>query len=200
MSCRTLSRGEKTTGKRKSQVKIYTKTGDKGTTSLFGGRRVPKDDIRIEAYGTVDELNSLIGLCRSMNQSKDVDKILEEIQNDLFTLGADLATPVATRGKSVKRIQADDTLRLEKHIDTIAQMVQPLKTFVLPGGNRTAALLHLARTVCRRAERLAVRLARKETMKNTTVIYLNRLSDLLFMMARWVNSVSNTPETPWHAL
>ena len=179
-------------------MKIYTKTGDKGETSLFGGKRVLKDDLRIEAYGTVDELNSLLGVCRSMNESAEVDKILAEIQNDLFRLGADLANPGGQKGESDSRIQARDSLRLEKQIDMIEPKLQPLKSFILPGGNRTAALLHLARTVCRRAERLVVHLVRTETMNNVEVVYLNRLSDLLFMMARWANSVSNTPETPWH--
>lgn len=177
-------------------MKIYTKTGDHGETSLHGGERVPKDDLRIEAYGTVDELNSLLGVCRSMNQSADVDTILEEIQSDLFTLGADLATPAGT----VRRILEEDAVRLEKHIDMIELRLQPLAAFILPGGNRSAALLHFARTVCRRAERLTVRLTRTEKLGSAPTVYLNRLSDLLFMLARWVNSVSNTPETPWRAL
>ncbi len=177
-------------------MKIYTKTGDRGETSLHGGERVPKDTLRIEAYGTVDELNSLLGVCRSMNQSADVDTILEEIQNDLFTLGADLATPAGT----VRRILEEDAVRLEKHIDMIEPRLQPLAAFILPGGNRSAALLHFARTVCRRAERLTVRLTRTEKLGSAPTVYLNRLSDLLFMLARWVNSVSNTPETPWRAL
>ncbi len=180
-------------------MKIYTKTGDRGETSLHGGRRVPKDDLRIEAYGTVDELNSLLGVCRSMNQSADVDSILAELQNDLFTLGADLATPIETQAKPIRRMQDADAVRLEKHIDAIEPGLPPLTTFILPGGNRSAALLHFARTVCRRAERQTVRLAKTEKLGGAPIVYLNRLSDLLFVMARWVNAISHTPETPWRA-
>jgi cob(I)alamin adenosyltransferase len=180
-------------------MKIYTKTGDKGETSLFGGKRVPKDTLRIEAYGSVDELNSVIGICRSSNPAHQIDTILEEIQNDLFTLGADLATPHDANAKSIKRITNDDALRLEKHIDAIDPTLEPLKTFILPGGSRSAAMLHFARTVCRRAERLVVHLDREEHIGEHPVIYLNRLSDLLFMMARWANALSHTPEVKWKA-
>jgi cob(I)alamin adenosyltransferase len=179
-------------------MKIYTKTGDKGETSLFGGKRVPKDALRIEAYGSVDELNSVIGLCRASNPAHQIDSILEEIQNDLFTLGADLATPHdAASSKQIKRISSDDAVRLEKHIDAIEPSLEPLKTFILPGGSRSAAMLHFARTVCRRAERLVVQLGREEYLGEQPVIYLNRLSDLLFMMARWANALSHTPEVKW---
>ena len=179
-------------------VKIYTKTGDKGDTGLFGGQRVAKDSLRIEAYGTVDELNSLLGVCRSLIAMKEVDLILEEIQNDLFTLGADLATRATASPASVQRIQPSDSLRLESHIDYIESRIEPLRSFILPGGNQGAALLHFSRTVCRRAERLVVRLAREEEIGDQPVIYLNRLSDLLFMMGRWVNALTNTPETKWN--
>ena len=179
-------------------MKIYTKTGDKGETGLFGGKRVQKDSLRIEAYGTVDELNSLIGLCRSMNTVKDVDGILGEIQNDLFTLGADLATPYDVGNSSLKRIQPVDVIRLERHIDAIDPTLEPLKNFILPGGNRSAALLHVARTVCRRAEREVVNLTHTENIGEESVVYLNRLSDLLFILARRVNALSNTPETKWN--
>ena len=181
-----------------SALKIYTKTGDKGETSLFGGKRVGKDTLRIEAYGTVDELNSLLGVCRSLNTAKEVDAILEQIQNDLFTLGADLATPQDSKAKAVKRISTSDTSRLEQHIDKIDPTLEPLKHFVLPGGSRTASMLHFARTVCRRAERLVVQLAREETIGEEPVIYLNRLSDLLFVLVRWVNTISNMHETKWN--
>ena len=178
-------------------MKIYTKTGDRGETSLFGGKRVPKDSLRIESYGTVDELNSILGICRSFNTVKEVDGILNQIQNDLFILGSDLATPASSSTKN-PRIQASDIERLEKHIDAIEPIVEPLKQFILPGGSRTAAFLHFARTVCRRAERLIVRLQREDTaVDNNIIVYLNRLSDLLFMIARWVNALSNTPETKW---
>jgi cob(I)alamin adenosyltransferase len=180
-------------------MKIYTKTGDGGVTSLFGGARVPKDSLRIEAYGTVDELNSVIGLCRSMNTVEEVDAILNEIQNDLFTLGADLATPVGKEGKTVDRIQQADIVRLEAHIDRIDPTLPPLKKFVLPGGSRTASIVHCARTICRRAERRVVHLAQSESIGEAPVVYLNRLSDLLFVLARRVNALSNTDETEWNA-
>lgn len=178
-------------------MKIYTKTGDKGDTSLFGGKRVPKDALRIETYGTVDELNSIIGVCRSMNTVQEVDAVFEEIQNDLFVLGADLATPLDDGKKDVKRIAAADITRLERHIDTIESGLAPLKNFILPGGSRTASMVHFARTVCRRGERLVVHLDREEHVGEQPVIYLNRLSDLLFVTARWINALSNTPETTW---
>jgi cob(I)alamin adenosyltransferase len=178
-------------------LKIYTKTGDTGETSLFGGKRVPKDSLRIEAYGTVDELNSVIGVCRSVNTVNEVDVILEEIQNDLFTLGADLAAPQPSKKKN-KRIQSSDISRLEHHIDKIELLLQPLRNFILPGGNRTAAMIHFARTVCRRAERLAVKLSHEESIDEFSVVYLNRLSDLLFVLGRRVNTLSSTPEIKWN--
>lgn len=179
-------------------MKIYTRTGDAGETSLFGGRRVPKDTLRIESYGTVDELNSLIGVCRSFNTVREVDGILEEVQNDLFALGADLATPAGTSPGSVRRIGNDDVVRIERHIDGIEKTLEPLQNFILPGGSRSAAILHVARAVCRRAERLVVHLTREEHLDGTPLVYLNRLSDLLFTLARRVNALSNTPETAWH--
>jgi cob(I)alamin adenosyltransferase len=179
-------------------MKIYTKTGDRGETSLFGGKRVQKDALRIDAYGTVDELNSVIGVCRSMNTTQEVDRILEEIQYDLFTLGADLATPSDVKKRNIKRIHQRDIKRLEDHIDTMDPKLTPLKHFILPGGNRTAAMIHFARTVCRRAERLVVTLAREDHAGNLPTIYLNRLSDLLFVLARWVNSLGNTAEAKWN--
>jgi cob(I)alamin adenosyltransferase len=178
-------------------MKIYTKTGDGGETSLFGGKRVGKDAGRIDAYGTVDELNSIIGVCRSLNVANELDSILEEIQNDLFTLGADLATPSATNSPHIRRLASTDVARLEAHIDRIDGTLAPLKEFILPGGNRTAAFLHFSRTVCRRAERLVVELARSEQIGEFPVVYLNRLSDLLFVLARWSNSLSHTPEVKW---
>lgn len=180
-------------------MKIYTKTGDKGETSLFGGTRVPKHALRIEAYGTVDELNSVIGICRSMNTVQEIDGILDELQHDLFTLGADLATPHESLSSNVRRVSSSDALRLEKHIDDIESKIEPLKNFILPGGSKTASMLHFARTVCRRAERLVVHLAHEETIGNDPTIYLNRCSDLLFMLARRVNNLSNTPETKWNS-
>jgi cob(I)alamin adenosyltransferase len=180
-------------------MKIYTKTGDKGMTSLFGGERVAKNVLRIEAYGTVDELNSLIGVCRSMNTVREVDRILDQIQHDLFTLGADLATPASGRAKKIRRVSAADARRLERFIDGIDPLLAPLKNFILPGGSRTAAMLQFARTVCRRAERRVVELGHVEKIGAHPVVYLNRLSDLLFVLGRHVNALSNTPETIWRS-
>ena len=177
-------------------MKIYTKTGDKGETSLFGGTRVSKDHLRIDAYGTVDELNSVIGVCRSINRFPEVDNILEGIQNDLFIIGADLASPHDASGK-IERIQSGAISRLEGHIDAISGQLQPITNFILPGGDPAAAMVHFARTVCRRAERLTVRLSHAEPVSAESIIYINRLSDLLFVLARRVNALSNTPEIKW---
>ena len=183
-------------------MKIYTKTGDRGETSLFGGTRVSKTHLRIDAYGTVDELNSVIGICRSMNGPPEADKLFEEIQNDLFVLGADLASPAGAKGK-ILRIEPGAATRLEGHIDRLSAELRPLTNFILPGGNPSAAMLHFACTVCRRAERLTVRLAMEEgeagksAISGETIVYLNRLSDFLFVMARWINSLTNTAETGW---
>ena len=179
-------------------MKIYTKLGDKGETSLFGGRKIRKDSLRIETYGTVDELNSVIGICRSLNTGQEVDRILEEIQHDLFTLGADLATPPVDGKSAAVRVRASDVARLEAHIDRIDPTLEPLKNFILPGGNRSAAMLHLARAVCRRAERLLVSLSHAEDAGEMPIQYLNRLSDLLFVLARLVNALGNTPEVKWN--
>ncbi len=178
-------------------MRIYTRKGDKGETSFFGGKRVLKNSLRIETYGTVDELNSIVGVCRSLNTVSEIDGILERIQNDLFVLGAELAT-VSPPKKSSPRILAKDISRLEMEIDTIEALLKPLKHFILPGGNRTAAMIHFARTVCRRAERLAVSLSRKESVSDVSVAYLNRLSDLLFVLARRINSLGNSPEREWN--
>ena len=179
-------------------MKIYTKTGDKGETSLSGGKRVPKDSLRIEAYGTVDELNSILGMCCASNSSREVTVIIEVIQHELFSLGADLATPGDLSKKSVKQIDGKDVLRLEKHIDDIETKLEPLRNFILPGGSEGASLLHFARTVCRRAERRVVQLAREEKINEFTVVYLNRLSDLLFVPARWVNVLNASAEIKWN--
>ncbi|MBM2840670.1 MAG: ATP:cob(I)alamin adenosyltransferase [Bacteroidetes bacterium] len=178
-------------------MKIYTKTGDKGDTSLFGGQRVPKDALRIEAYGTVDELNSVLGIIRADNANAGIDKILGHVQNQLFNLGADLATPRTNEKKSIKRIEPKDAQALEKFIDSLEPKLKPLRNFILPGGLPTAARLQFARTVCRRAERIVVRLSRNEDIGENITIYLNRLSDLLFVLARYANHVANVPETRW---
>jgi cob(I)alamin adenosyltransferase len=178
-------------------MKIYTKTGDSGDTSLFGGQRVPKDALRIEAYGTVDELNSMLGIVRADNQDAEIDRILSEIQNQLFELGADLATPRSVEKKVVKRIDPKDVQQLEKVIDAVDPVLKPLRRFVLPGGSPLAARLHFARTVCRRAERAVVRLSRNEDIGETVTVYLNRLSDLLFVLARYANQKARVPEVKW---
>jgi cob(I)alamin adenosyltransferase len=179
-------------------MKIYTKTGDKGDTSLFGGKRVSKADSRIEAYGTVDELNSVIGLCIALNPPKKVNQILIRIQNHLFVLGADLASPAAqTKRQKVPRIKEEDVKYLEKSIDELEKINEPLRSFILPGGSLIAAYLHFARTVCRRAERQVVHLTQNELVGKLPTIYLNRLSDFLFVLARWVNKNQNIAETKW---
>ncbi len=178
-------------------MKIYTKKGDGGTTSLFGGERVDKDSLRIEAYGTVDELNSQLGVVRSLQPAKVLLEILEQLQNDLFVLGADLATPNDTGKKGIKRIGLHHAEALEKHIDRLDVELEPLSSFVLPAGGRVAAALHVARTVCRRAERSVVRLKKDGNIGDAPVVYLNRLSDLLFVMARYANKLDGVAETPW---
>lgn len=179
-------------------AKIYTKTGDRGETSLFGGERVGKDNLRLDAYGTVDELNSVIGVCRSVNPFSEVDPILRDLQEELFVLGADLATPQgSSAGARLRRIQPANVSRLEQLIDTIDPKLEPLKQFILPSGSQAAAMLHFARTVCRRAERKSVELSRREPIGDQPVIYLNRLSDLLFVVARWVNTLGGGGETKW---
>jgi cob(I)alamin adenosyltransferase len=180
-------------------MRIYTKTGDKGNTSLFGGKRTTKDALRIEAYGTVDELNSALGIARALNPQLELEEIIALLQNDLFVLGADLATPLGTRSPNVMRIQNDHVAVLEQIIDRLDARLQPLTTFVLPGGSQIASELHLARTICRRAERFVVKLSRKEKTGPLCTVYLNRLSDLLFVMARYANHIDGRQETPWIA-
>lgn len=178
-------------------MKIYTKTGDRGDTSLFGGQRVPKDALRIEAYGTVDELNSAIGVVRADLDDPEIDRILEEIQNGLFELGADLATPRSVEKSKIRRIEERDVQGLEKVLDSLDEHLRPLRSFILPGGSPVAARLHCARTVCRRAERVVVRLSRNEDIGEVVMVYLNRLSDLLFVLARAVNQRSGIGEVKW---
>jgi cob(I)alamin adenosyltransferase len=176
-------------------VKIYTKKGDKGMTNLADGRRVGKDFLRICAAGDVDELNAALGLCRhSCDDDKYLCEILKRLQSDLFVLGADLA---AAKIAKVKRIKAADVKYLEKQIDEISSKLKPLKNFILPGGCETAAFLHLARTVCRRAERTIVSLAKKEKVNPEIIKYLNRLGDLLFVMARYANMEDGVREDKW---
>lgn len=177
-------------------MKIYTKKGDKGTTSLFGGTKVAKDDLRIHAYGTVDELNSVLGLTLTHSISGTGEHILQELQQQLFILGADLATPQSKKAK-IERIGTTEIESLEQWIDELDSKLSPLTSFILPGGSPAGANLHLARTICRRAERATVTLGKSETISEQTIIYLNRLSDLLFVMARFENQKAGIPETPW---
>jgi cob(I)alamin adenosyltransferase len=180
-------------------MKIYTKTGDKGETGLFGGERVPKDTPRIEAYGAVDELNSLLGIIRALRPNKRIDRILHGIQNDLFVAGADLATRKTSKRSLIPHVGLSQITFLENAIDALQSSLPPLKTFILPGGTAAASHLHYARTVCRRAERSAVRLSRSEDINENIVIYLNRLSDLLFVLARYANRSGKKKETKWES-
>lgn len=168
-------------------TKIYTRGGDGGKTSLGDGARVVKHDLRVEAYGTVDEANAAIGLAR-VHAEALADAMLSRIQNDLFDLGADLCRPAAKEGEdNALRIQPSQVQRLEDEIDGMNAMLKPLESFVLPGGTPAAAALHLARTIVRRAERLTVELASEDTVSSTAIEYLNRLSDHLFVLSRYVN-------------
>lgn len=199
-------------------MKIYTRTGDKGTTGLFGGKRVRKDNIRIEAVGAIDEVNSVIGVAivQIINQPPKaslatgekslIRNQLSKIQGDLFEIGAVLATPQRVRVKE-KRIHKeftshlkDRTSEFEELIDGLTTKLPPMKSFILPGGSKEGAFLHLARTVCRRAERRIVAFSQKERVDREIIKYMNRLSDLLFTMARFVNTQKNITETPWKGL
>ena len=185
-------------------MKIYTKTGDKGTTSLYGGTRVSKHHIRIEAYGTIDELNSYIGLLRDQEIDKKTVLTLIKIQNELFTLGAMLATPVEkevlNNGKerlNIPKINKDSTLFLEQQIDEMNSELPEMTHFILPGGHQTVSFCHIARCVCRRAERLTSSLCEEETLNPAILIYLNRLSDYLFVLARKLTKDLSIKETQW---
>jgi cob(I)alamin adenosyltransferase len=179
-------------------IKIYTKTGDNGTTSLLGGTKVLKSDLRIEAYGTVDELNSYIGLCRDLVAGDPAKNVLREIQDRLFTIGASLACDPAKETKmKIPDLKEDDVKLLENEIDRMNQVLPEMKNFILPGGHPTVSHLHIARCVCRRAERCCVRL-QEGTMENDFIIkYLNRLSDYLFILARYTAHVLNINEIAW---
>lgn len=177
-------------------MKIYTGKGDKGETGLFGGKRVPKNSPRIEAYGIVDELNSFVGLAVTETVDKDVKALLLRIQNQLFTVGADLATP------NEKKQQSDGTpaefySRIEKEIDKFEAKLENLKSFILPGGSKSSAHIHICRTVARRAERAVVSLKNSVEIGDNILIFLNRLSDLFFVLARYENHVSGNPDVKW---
>ncbi|HEY2412361.1 MAG TPA: cob(I)yrinic acid a,c-diamide adenosyltransferase [Pirellulaceae bacterium] len=179
-------------------MKIYTKTGDAGETGLFAGARVRKDDVRIEAYGTVDELNAAIGLARSERLSPEIEQTLERVQSELFSVGAELATPdPAKHGMAL--IGDAQTRKLEAAIDHLEGGLPPLKQFILPAGSRGGALLHLARGICRRAERRVVTLANTPdtTISTALITYLNRLGDYLFVAARFANQEAKAVETKW---
>ncbi|GGK17793.1 cob(I)yrinic acid a,c-diamide adenosyltransferase [Salinarimonas ramus] len=181
--------------------RIYTKTGDQGTTALASGARRPKHDLRVESYGTVDETNACIGMARlHTKDAGDLDEMLARIQNDLFDLGADLATPDTGEPLPYEPLRVIDSQveRLEREIDQLNADLDPLRSFVLPGGTPAAAALHLSRTVCRRAERLVVALSQKEgePVSPVAIRYLNRLSDFLFVASRWINA-KGTGDVLW---
>lgn len=180
-------------------MKIYTKTGDDGSTGLFNGQRVKKYAPRVETYGTVDELNSIIGLARAFNPKQPLEKHLEIISNILFNLGSDLATPYFPEPKfAVVRLKETAIDYLENLIDDYTEKLPPLRSFILPGGTPVSAHLHQARTVCRRAERLVVELSKNEDIGPLPVIFLNRLSDYLFTAARYSNFLDGINDNEWN--
>ncbi|HWQ34610.1 MAG TPA: cob(I)yrinic acid a,c-diamide adenosyltransferase [Blastocatellia bacterium] len=172
-------------------TRVYTKTGDAGQTSLVSGDRVSKADLRVSAYGDVDELNSVLGVTRTFSLDAELNELLGRLQNELFTVGADLATP---SGTPVPRVDEEMVTGLEEVIDKYLAELEPLKEFILPGGSQAGAMLHLARTVARRAERVVVALAEREEINAAALRYLNRLSDLLFVLARAANKRAGTVE------
>ena len=186
-------------------TRIYTRTGDHGETALVGGRRVPKDSPRIEAYGTIDELNSIIGLARVFNAERLskgkaprwLDGVFRQLQNELFDLGSELATPEEAVYEGMHRIGESEVKALEALMDQCQKDLEPLKSFVLPGGGRVGGYLHQARTVCRRAERRILALSRVETLSPWPLTYVNRLSDLLFVLSRWVAKKGGEAEYLW---
>jgi cob(I)alamin adenosyltransferase len=176
-------------------MKIYTKTGDAGETGLFGGGRVPKDDPRVQAYGHVDELNATLGFAAALDPAGFESEFLQSIQRDLFAIGAELATP--NEAKVKEKMSADRVGAIEQVIDKHEATLAPLKNFILPGGTPKAAALHVARTTCRRAERAVVTLARDQQINPIIIHYLNRLSDLLFVLARAVNKQAGRSDVVW---
>ncbi len=187
-------------------MKIYTRGGDKGETGLFGGTRVPKSHPRVEAYGDVDELNCAIGMARSLlgKEHANLDAALERVQSECFVVGALLATPSDKLGKLTapfdKGLPADAPTRLENEIDAYEKELTPLTSFILPGGAAAGASLHVARAICRRAERKVVNMSKNEKIPDGVIVYLNRLSDWLFVTARLANSLSHSAEKPWTGL
>jgi cob(I)alamin adenosyltransferase len=177
-------------------MKIYTKTGDQGQTALFGGKRVSKDDIRIEAYGTVDELNTFIGLLNTSFNEATQNYLLTEVQKRLFTIGSNLASD-PEKHMITPDIDDEDIHTLENAMDTMDQLLEPLKNFILPGGDPAIAYAHICRTVCRRAERRVISLEKVSEVDAKIVVYLNRLSDYFFVLARYIGHAKNIPEIPW---
>ncbi len=178
-------------------MKIYTKTGDGGDTGLFGGGRIGKEDIRVEAYGQVDELNACLGVARSEGVG-EMDGLMQQLQDQLFTVGSVLATPAGSKAeKAIPKVKAEWVTAMEHAIDGFDAQLAPLTSFILPGGCKAASALHLARTVCRRAERRTVPLLRSGKIGPEVVVYLNRLSDLLFTMARFANFKCGVTDVPW---
>jgi cob(I)alamin adenosyltransferase len=186
-------------------TKVYTRTGDKGSTKLVGGKKVAKDTARIEAYGTIDELNAVLGLARVFNDDlKDrmsaaqrLDDIFRRLQNELFDLGSELATPPDFSYEEMFRVSEDEVKTLERLIDDLQKDLAPLNSFILPGGGKVSGFLHQARTVCRRAEREIFHLSRAEELNPFLLQYVNRLSDLLFVLSRWVSKNLGEPEYLW---
>lgn len=186
-------------------TKVYTKTGDGGETALVGGKRVPKDSLRIEAYGTIDELNSVAGLARVFNEEnlhageahQFLDEVLCRVQDELFDLGSELATPPEFFQRGMYRVGDEEISRLEGWIDHCQKDLEPLRSFILPGGGRIGAYLHQCRTVCRRAEREILRLSRKEEVNPAVIRYVNRLSDLFFVLSRWIAKQTGEQEYLW---
>lgn len=178
--------------------RIYTRTGDGGETGLFGGDRVPKSDPRVAAYGTVDELNATLGWVATLVEDPKLGDRLIAIQSDLFALGARLATPTGARVEGhLPELPVERPSEFERWIDEAEEDLEPLTSFIVPGGSQAGAALHLARTVCRRAERAVVALAQEVEVPPLVTVYLNRLSDLLFVWARWINQQAGKAETPW---
>ncbi|MDE2857212.1 MAG: cob(I)yrinic acid a,c-diamide adenosyltransferase [Chloroflexota bacterium] len=178
-------------------MKIYTKTGDKGETSLFGGDRVRKNHARVEAYGTIDELNAALGAALSAGPPEPINQWLREVQGHLFHLGSDLATPLDSKTDRATRIAQSQVSWLEDAIDQMTAQLEPLRNFILPGGTPVAAQLHVARTVCRRAERQIVALQETSETNALAVVYINRLSDWLFTLARYENALAGESERKW---
>lgn len=180
-------------------MKVYTKTGDKGQTSLIGGTRVPKHHIRIESYGTVDELNSYIGLIRDQNIDDNSKKILIEIQDRLFTIGSSLASDPERSKMKIPDLKEEDVTLLEKEIDKMNETLPEMRSFILPGGHTTVSYCHIARCVCRRAERMTIHLSEDSFVAELVIKYLNRLSDYLFVLARKLSFDLDAEEIPWKA-